>query len=109
MRELKFEYDSTEYTISFDRKAFVSAENQGFDINKATDQPLKAATLLFVFGLQKNHHTLQLNKIDKILDEFLRIFDTGEFLAFCFEEYSSFFMTTQPDSKEKQKLNIQTK
>ena len=109
MRNLKFDYDDTVYTIEFDRRAFVNAENAGFDMGNSVNTPLKSATLLFAFGLQKNHPTLQTNKIDKIIDSFIEIHSIDEFLSFCLEEYTGFFMTTQSSSKERQKLDIQTK
>lgn len=109
MRTITFEYDDTVYTLQFDRRSFVNLENQGFKMENITEQPIKSTTMLFQFGLMKNHPTLQMNKIDKILDHFLNTFAVDEFLAFCVEEYQSFFITTQQDSEKKQSLNILTK
>ncbi len=106
-RVIKFDYEDTVYTIQFDRKVFVNAESAGFNMEKSVQTPLKSMTMLFMFALQKSHPTLQLNKVDKILDQFIKEFGVDEFLAFAFEEYTDFFPTTQEDSGKKKPLEIQ--
>lgn len=109
MRTIQFEYDDTVYTLEYDRKTFVNAENSGFRMENIMEQPLKSTTILFMFGLQKNHPTLQQNKVDKILDNFLNEYVIDEFLSFVMEEYHSFMLTTQSNSEKKKSLNIQIK
>lgn len=97
------------YTLEYSRKAFVTAEKDGFSIGRLREFPLSQSEVLFHHGLLKNHRTISAPKAADLFDEFLKQFDLTDFVEFISEEYSSFFSTIQQNSDSKRKLQIQEK
>lgn len=105
MRKITFEHQGKEWTLEFDRKAFVVANKAGFNIDAIIDYPVLQLEIIFRVGLQKHHQNTSERIIGELLDEFSLQYDLQEFFNFVIEEYQSFMPTTQ-QSTEKKKLNI---
>jgi hypothetical protein len=105
MRKISFEHQGREWTLEFDRKAFVVANKAGFTMEEILDKPVLQLEIIFRVGLQKNHPNTSDRIIGELLDEFVQQYDLQEFFNFVIEEYQSFMPTTQ-QSTEKKKLNI---
>lgn len=95
------EIANKEYTLEFDRKSIVFAEEViGFNLAKYDETPVASAYKLFAGGLHKNHPQIKIENKVKLLDTYKdEGGDVEELLGFLIEAYVGFLQTTQKPTK----------
>ncbi len=64
------EEDSGEvYTLEFNRKTIVMAENAGFDVTRMDQKPMTSTMLLWYYSFIMHHPTMTKEKASKLYDE----------------------------------------
>lgn len=65
-KEIKLNYKGTEYTLTYNRMAVKIIENQGFELEKFSKQPMSMIELVFSGSFLANHRKVSQNTIDDI-------------------------------------------
>lgn len=65
-KEIKLNYKGTEYTLTYNRMAVKIIENQGFELEKFSKQPMTMIELVFSGAFLANHRKVSQNVIDEI-------------------------------------------
>lgn len=65
---ISYSYDGKTYTLAFDRKTVVEAEDAGFSVRAYADKPLAQNPILFRYAFGAYHPQLLRFGVDKIND-----------------------------------------
>ena len=57
------------YTLEFNRKTIVMAENAGFDVSRMSQKPMSSLMLLWYYSFIMHHPTMTKEKASKLYDE----------------------------------------
>lgn len=107
MPKLQVNIGGSEYLFELDRKEIKRGEILGFDRTKVESQMMNQMQLLWSIGLHKNQPNLSLKKCEELFDAYAdEDGDIAEVIEFLGEQYQSFLIATQNNSKELKKAKL---
>lgn len=66
--QIGFEYNDTEYTLEFNRKAVQGLERAGFSLDKLSEMPANFIPELFFGAFQMHHSGIKRSLVDEIYE-----------------------------------------
>lgn len=104
--EIRISYNGNTYTLAFNRKTVVQAEDAGFSVRTYADKPLAQNPILFRYSFGVYHPQLlrfNIEKIDEIYENTKDIFGLCVKLA---EMYANVYQAIlSPDDEEEESKN----
>lgn len=64
--KMNLSYEGVNYTLEYDRMSIKMIENEGFDIEKFSSQPMTMVDIVFRGAFYKNHRKINQTLIDEI-------------------------------------------
>lgn len=99
-KQINFTYDSTNFTLEFNRAAVRRMEANGFVIGEITDKPMTMIPKLVAGAFYMHHPTVSAERVNEIYDA---IPNKSEFLKKLGELYEEPMETLMDDPKDKSK------
>lgn len=65
-KQIKINYEGTEYTLEYTRKSIETMERQGFNINRIVDAPMTTLPKLFSGAFLAHHKFVKQEVVDEI-------------------------------------------
>lgn len=103
MATIKINLDGRDYTLTYTRRTVTQMSDNGFNIQKAIDDPVSGIPKLFAGAFLKYHRTISQNEIDKIWDA---IPSKEEFITKLVEMYNEPVdaLFGEPEDEEKKAM-----
>ena len=68
MSKINMTYNTTEYTLEYNRQSVKTLEGPGFRLDELTNMPMTMIPMLFHGAFYKNHRGIKRNLVDEIFD-----------------------------------------
>ncbi len=68
-KQIRFEFEGTDYTLEFTRNSIRQMESKGFKINDIQDKPMTVLPQLFAGAFLVHHRNIKQETVDKIFNQ----------------------------------------
>ena len=98
--KITVKYQKNEYTLEYSRNAVKQMEQQGFVLDKISEQPMNMVPLLVYGAFMKHHKGIKRNLVDEIYDHITDKVGDGEngFIQALLEMYAETVNTLTDNS-----------
>ena len=105
MKQLKFTYDGTDYTLEFTRKTVAEMEKRGFIASEVDTKPMSTLPELFAGSFLAHHRFVQRKLVDEIYE---KMSNKSELIGKLAEMYNEPIMTLVEEPEKKGNLEWTT-
>lgn len=106
MKEIKFVYNNTPYTLAFTRESIKQMEQTGFDFSQADSKPISSMENLFYGSFAVHHRGIKRRLVSEIWESLDNKGELVEKLAEMVEESLADFMEGNGEESKKTQWEV---